>query len=144
MLKCDFEVSGNDVLPELVDVQIEDGESFRMSIEYPWKPLKCNSCREISHSFKNCPHTFRKWVLKKSEVTNGNTAKETNDEGVSGQASLFVGSDRSSSYGTITDKTEIVTNPGILAEPKVESSKTVPNEEAISEDHLEVSVYFSR
>lgn len=45
--KVCVEVTGGDTLPEVVEVQVEEGYSFKVTIEYPWKPLKCPGCKEF-------------------------------------------------------------------------------------------------
>lgn len=56
------EVNSTDDLPEAVEV--EKGDSFTVSIEYPGKPLKCSSCNDICHLSKFCNQIVRKWVPK--------------------------------------------------------------------------------
>lgn len=41
------------------------GSPFSVSIEYPWKPQRCASCKMLEHHAKICPKFFRTQIPKK-------------------------------------------------------------------------------
>lgn len=49
-------------LPSSAEIERENGEIVRFSIDYPWTPLICPSCKELGHLETMCPNA--KWSPK--------------------------------------------------------------------------------
>nr|POE87690.1 mdis1-interacting receptor like kinase 2 [Quercus suber] len=63
--------------PREIEVDMGDGSSFLVGIEYPWIPMKCPKCNFFGYSAANCGNTEmvdpkmitkRRWVPKAKEV----------------------------------------------------------------------------
>lgn len=50
---------------------MEEGDSFTVTIEYPWKPPKCSKCGALGHYNKFCQKTQKKWIPKIAELRKG-------------------------------------------------------------------------
>lgn len=52
--KVCVEIHATDKIPELVEVEVEQGESFIVYVCYNWKPVKCQNCGLFGHADRNC------------------------------------------------------------------------------------------
>lgn len=43
--------------PREIEVDMGDGNSFLVGIEYPWIPMKCAKCNFFGHTAANCGNT---------------------------------------------------------------------------------------
>ncbi|GAV63882.1 DUF4283 domain-containing protein/zf-CCHC_4 domain-containing protein, partial [Cephalotus follicularis] len=41
--------------PKSILLELDDGTTTNIEVEYPWKPLACTLCKVFDHSNKNCP-----------------------------------------------------------------------------------------
>ncbi|GAV68958.1 zf-CCHC_4 domain-containing protein [Cephalotus follicularis] len=46
-------------------LDLDDGDTTTIGVEYPWRPHVCTMCKVFDHSHKTCPKTTRReWLLK--------------------------------------------------------------------------------
>lgn len=67
-------VLGSDDLPETVEVDVEGGGQFTVTVEYPWKPQRCSACKTLGHFMKQCPKFASTWVPKQSQTGLGGSS----------------------------------------------------------------------
>ncbi|GAV74639.1 DUF4283 domain-containing protein/zf-CCHC_4 domain-containing protein, partial [Cephalotus follicularis] len=49
-----IEMSASSSFPNSVTLELEDGNTTIIEVEYPWKPALCTLCKVFNHSKKNC------------------------------------------------------------------------------------------
>ncbi|GAV91123.1 DUF4283 domain-containing protein/zf-CCHC_4 domain-containing protein [Cephalotus follicularis] len=54
--------------PKSILLELDDGATTNIEVEYPWKPLACTLCKVFDHSNKNCPKAVRREWLPKPVV----------------------------------------------------------------------------
>ncbi|GAV80937.1 DUF4283 domain-containing protein/zf-CCHC_4 domain-containing protein [Cephalotus follicularis] len=46
-------------------LELDDGSTTTIGVEYPWRPVSCTLCRVFDHSNKSCPRAVRReWMPK--------------------------------------------------------------------------------
>ncbi|GAV84756.1 DUF4283 domain-containing protein, partial [Cephalotus follicularis] len=51
--------------PKRILLELDDGSTMDIEVEYPWKPLASTLCKVFDHSNKNCPKAVRReWLPK--------------------------------------------------------------------------------
>ncbi|GAV87788.1 DUF4283 domain-containing protein/zf-CCHC_4 domain-containing protein [Cephalotus follicularis] len=49
--------------PECITLELEDGSTTSIEVEYPWRPAACTLCKVFDHSNRSCPRvTRREWL----------------------------------------------------------------------------------
>ncbi|GAV92869.1 DUF4283 domain-containing protein/zf-CCHC_4 domain-containing protein [Cephalotus follicularis] len=49
--------------PNSIDLELENGCTTSIGVEYPWRPAACTLCRVFDHSNKTCPKAVRReWI----------------------------------------------------------------------------------
>ncbi|GAV91992.1 DUF4283 domain-containing protein/zf-CCHC_4 domain-containing protein, partial [Cephalotus follicularis] len=49
--------------PESITLELEDGSTTSIEVEYPWRPAACTLCKVFDHSNRSCPRvTRREWM----------------------------------------------------------------------------------
>ncbi|GAV91858.1 DUF4283 domain-containing protein/zf-CCHC_4 domain-containing protein, partial [Cephalotus follicularis] len=49
--------------PECITLELEDGSTTSIEVEYPWRPAACTLCKVFDHSNRSCPRvTRREWM----------------------------------------------------------------------------------
>ncbi|GAV77383.1 DUF4283 domain-containing protein/zf-CCHC_4 domain-containing protein [Cephalotus follicularis] len=43
-----------------ITLELYDGSTTTIEVEYPWKPASCTLCKVFDHSNKNCPKGVRR------------------------------------------------------------------------------------
>ncbi|GAV93032.1 DUF4283 domain-containing protein/zf-CCHC_4 domain-containing protein, partial [Cephalotus follicularis] len=54
--------------PSSIALDLDDGSSTVVNVEYPWKPQACSLCKVFDHSNKSCPKAVRREWLPKPVV----------------------------------------------------------------------------
>ncbi|GAV80301.1 zf-CCHC_4 domain-containing protein, partial [Cephalotus follicularis] len=54
--------------PSSIALDLDDGSSTFVNVEYPWKPHACSLCKVFDHSKKSCPKAVRREWLPKPMV----------------------------------------------------------------------------
>ncbi|GAV92993.1 DUF4283 domain-containing protein/zf-CCHC_4 domain-containing protein, partial [Cephalotus follicularis] len=54
--------------PNSITLELDDGSSTVVGVEYPWKPQVCSLCRVFDHANKSCPRAVRREWLPKPVV----------------------------------------------------------------------------
>ncbi|GAV83741.1 DUF4283 domain-containing protein/zf-CCHC_4 domain-containing protein, partial [Cephalotus follicularis] len=63
-----IEMSASSSFPNSITLELEDGNTTNIEVEYPWKPASCTLCKVFYHSNKNCPRAVRREWMPKPEV----------------------------------------------------------------------------
>ncbi|GAV92471.1 DUF4283 domain-containing protein/zf-CCHC_4 domain-containing protein, partial [Cephalotus follicularis] len=50
-----IEMNATSPFPESVTLELEDGSTTSIGVEYPWRPAACTLCKVFDHSNRNCP-----------------------------------------------------------------------------------------
>ncbi|GAV83002.1 DUF4283 domain-containing protein/zf-CCHC_4 domain-containing protein, partial [Cephalotus follicularis] len=51
--------------PSIILLDLDDGVTTTIGVEYPWRPQACTMCKVFDHSNKTCPKaTRREWLPK--------------------------------------------------------------------------------
>ncbi|GAV92777.1 DUF4283 domain-containing protein/zf-CCHC_4 domain-containing protein [Cephalotus follicularis] len=60
-----IEMEATSPFPNSIVLELENGCTLNIGVEYPWKPLACNLCKVFDHSNKSCPRAVRReWMPK--------------------------------------------------------------------------------
>ncbi|GAV92908.1 DUF4283 domain-containing protein/zf-CCHC_4 domain-containing protein [Cephalotus follicularis] len=62
------DMSATSSFPNSISLDLEDGTSTAVGVEYPWKPQACSLCRVFDHANKSCPRAARREWLPKPVV----------------------------------------------------------------------------
>ncbi|GAV92612.1 DUF4283 domain-containing protein/zf-CCHC_4 domain-containing protein [Cephalotus follicularis] len=54
--------------PTAINLDLDDGSSTVVEVEYPWKPQACSLCKVFDHANKSCPKAVRREWLPKPVV----------------------------------------------------------------------------
>ncbi|GAV92488.1 DUF4283 domain-containing protein/zf-CCHC_4 domain-containing protein [Cephalotus follicularis] len=54
--------------PNVINLDLDDGTSTVVDVEYPWKPQACSLCKVFDHANKACPKAARREWLPKPVV----------------------------------------------------------------------------
>ncbi|GAV73104.1 DUF4283 domain-containing protein/zf-CCHC_4 domain-containing protein [Cephalotus follicularis] len=54
--------------PNAINLDLDDGSSTVVDVEYPWKPQACSLCKVFDHANKSCPKAVRREELPKPVV----------------------------------------------------------------------------
>ncbi|GAV76256.1 DUF4283 domain-containing protein/zf-CCHC_4 domain-containing protein [Cephalotus follicularis] len=58
-----IDMSATSSFPESVILELEDGSTTSIEVEYPWRPAACALCKVFDHSNRSCPKvTRREWM----------------------------------------------------------------------------------
>ncbi|GAV88102.1 DUF4283 domain-containing protein/zf-CCHC_4 domain-containing protein [Cephalotus follicularis] len=58
-----IDMSATSSFPESVTLELEDGSTTSIEVEYPWRPAACALCKVFDHSNRSCPKvTRREWM----------------------------------------------------------------------------------
>ncbi|GAV92355.1 Exo_endo_phos domain-containing protein/DUF4283 domain-containing protein/zf-CCHC_4 domain-containing protein [Cephalotus follicularis] len=58
-----IEMNASSTFPESITLELEDGSTTSIGVEYPWRPPACTLCTVFDHSNRTCPRaTRREWV----------------------------------------------------------------------------------
>ncbi|GAV93037.1 DUF4283 domain-containing protein/zf-CCHC_4 domain-containing protein [Cephalotus follicularis] len=58
-----IEMNATSTFPESITLELEDGSTTTIGVEYPWRPPACTLCKVFDHSNRTCPKaTRREWV----------------------------------------------------------------------------------
>lgn len=81
--RLQIDIKLNSSFPEFIDFVDERGVLVRQSVNYEWRPLKCDTCKMYGHATLDCRNKLgAKWVWrpKVPQVTE-ETAKNATDDG---------------------------------------------------------------
>ncbi|GAV93098.1 DUF4283 domain-containing protein/zf-CCHC_4 domain-containing protein, partial [Cephalotus follicularis] len=57
------EMPASSSFPDSITLELEDGSTIQVGVEYPWKPPACTLCKVFDHSNRTCPKaTRREWL----------------------------------------------------------------------------------
>ncbi|GAV92922.1 DUF4283 domain-containing protein/zf-CCHC_4 domain-containing protein [Cephalotus follicularis] len=62
------DMSASSSFPSSILLDLEDGISTVVGVEYPWKPQACSLCKVFDHANKSCPKAARREWLPKAVV----------------------------------------------------------------------------
>ncbi|GAV92824.1 DUF4283 domain-containing protein/zf-CCHC_4 domain-containing protein, partial [Cephalotus follicularis] len=58
-----IEMSASSSFPDSITLELEDGSTTLIRVEYPWRPAACTLCKVFDHSNKSCPRAVRReWM----------------------------------------------------------------------------------
>ncbi|GAV92418.1 DUF4283 domain-containing protein/zf-CCHC_4 domain-containing protein [Cephalotus follicularis] len=58
-----IEISASSSFPDSITLELENGGTTLIGVEYPWRPAACTLCKVFDHSNKSCPRaTRREWM----------------------------------------------------------------------------------
>ncbi|GAV92790.1 DUF4283 domain-containing protein, partial [Cephalotus follicularis] len=58
-----IEMEATSVFPNSIELELENGCTLSIGVEYLWKPAVCNLCKVFDHSNKSCPKAVRReWI----------------------------------------------------------------------------------
>ncbi|GAV62243.1 DUF4283 domain-containing protein/zf-CCHC_4 domain-containing protein [Cephalotus follicularis] len=58
-----IDMSASSSFPESVTLELEDGSTTSIEVEYPWRPAACALCKVFDHSNRSCPKVSRReWM----------------------------------------------------------------------------------
>ncbi|GAV87341.1 DUF4283 domain-containing protein/zf-CCHC_4 domain-containing protein [Cephalotus follicularis] len=59
------DMAANSTFPDNTILELEDGNTTTIGVEYPWRPTSCTLCKVFNHSNKTCPREVqREWLPK--------------------------------------------------------------------------------
>ncbi|GAV90886.1 zf-CCHC_4 domain-containing protein [Cephalotus follicularis] len=64
-----IEMSASSPFPNSITLELEDGNTTNIEVEYLWKPASCTLCKFFDHSNKNCSRAVRREWMPKPEVS---------------------------------------------------------------------------
>ncbi|GAV92806.1 DUF4283 domain-containing protein/zf-CCHC_4 domain-containing protein [Cephalotus follicularis] len=57
------DMDATSTFPESITLEMEDGRTTIIGVEYPWQPATCTLCKVFDHSNRSCPRaTRREWM----------------------------------------------------------------------------------
>ncbi|GAV61101.1 zf-CCHC_4 domain-containing protein [Cephalotus follicularis] len=62
----DMEASSS--FPDSIVLELDDGSTTTIGVEYPWRPDSCTLCKVFDHSNRTCPRAVRREWLPKPVV----------------------------------------------------------------------------
>ncbi|GAV77098.1 DUF4283 domain-containing protein/zf-CCHC_4 domain-containing protein, partial [Cephalotus follicularis] len=71
-----IDMAASSSFPDSIILELEDGSTTTIGVEYPWRPVACTLCRVFDHSNKNFPRAVQREWMPKPEVA---TQKKPND-----------------------------------------------------------------
>ncbi|GAV66435.1 DUF4283 domain-containing protein, partial [Cephalotus follicularis] len=63
-----IEMAASSSFPDNITLELEDGSTTGIGVEYPWRPPSCLLCKVFDHANKNCPKVVRREWMPKPEV----------------------------------------------------------------------------
>ncbi|GAV81764.1 DUF4283 domain-containing protein/zf-CCHC_4 domain-containing protein [Cephalotus follicularis] len=58
-----IDIPATSSFPDTITLELEDGSTTYVGVEYPWKPPACTLCKVFDHSNRTCPRaTRREWI----------------------------------------------------------------------------------
>lgn len=78
-------------LPEVVEVEREDGSVANVYVEYPWLPPTCSHCHQIGHIIRYCPKATREWIPKAAKAPPDQTSVFGNPNTNTGAPTIEMG-----------------------------------------------------
>ncbi|GAV92420.1 DUF4283 domain-containing protein/zf-CCHC_4 domain-containing protein [Cephalotus follicularis] len=58
-----FDMNDASSFPGSITLELEDGSTTSIEVEYPWRPAACTLCKVFDHSNRSCPRvTRREWM----------------------------------------------------------------------------------
>ncbi|GAV67836.1 DUF4283 domain-containing protein, partial [Cephalotus follicularis] len=54
--------------PDNIILELDDGTTTTIGVEYPWRPASCTLCKVFDHSNKTCPRAARREWMPKPQV----------------------------------------------------------------------------
>ncbi|GAV92435.1 DUF4283 domain-containing protein/zf-CCHC_4 domain-containing protein [Cephalotus follicularis] len=58
-----IDMSATSPFPESIILELEDGSTTSIGVEYSWRPAACTLCKVFDHSNRNCPRASRReWI----------------------------------------------------------------------------------
>ncbi|GAV92421.1 Exo_endo_phos domain-containing protein/DUF4283 domain-containing protein, partial [Cephalotus follicularis] len=120
--------------PPYITLDLGDGNTMEIGVEYPWRPASCSLCQVFEHSNRNCPRaTNRVWMPKLDVLA---LRKPEDAEGQSLWADLIHCANRFRNVPWLVLGDFNVTRKGILKTPKVAAAPvttaSTPNETPLS------------
>ncbi|GAV92795.1 DUF4283 domain-containing protein/zf-CCHC_4 domain-containing protein, partial [Cephalotus follicularis] len=74
-----IEMSASSSFPDSITLELEDGITTSIGVEYPWRPAACTLCKVFEHSNKTCPRAVRREWLPRPVIMA--QRKQTDAEG---------------------------------------------------------------
>ncbi|GAV74061.1 DUF4283 domain-containing protein/zf-CCHC_4 domain-containing protein, partial [Cephalotus follicularis] len=62
------DMAATSTFPYNIILELEDGNTTTIEVEYPWRPTSCTLCKVFDHSNKTCPRAVRREWLPKPVV----------------------------------------------------------------------------
>ncbi|GAV58143.1 DUF4283 domain-containing protein/zf-CCHC_4 domain-containing protein, partial [Cephalotus follicularis] len=60
-----IDMEATSTFPDNIVLELEDGNTTNIGVEYPWRPASCTLCKVFDHSNKTCPKAARReWMPK--------------------------------------------------------------------------------
>ncbi|GAV92979.1 DUF4283 domain-containing protein/zf-CCHC_4 domain-containing protein [Cephalotus follicularis] len=57
------DMAATSTFPDSITLEMEDGSTTSIGVEYPWRPAACALCQVFDHSNRSCPRaTRREWI----------------------------------------------------------------------------------
>ncbi|GAV79608.1 DUF4283 domain-containing protein/zf-CCHC_4 domain-containing protein, partial [Cephalotus follicularis] len=64
-----IDMAASSSFPDSIILELEDGSTTTIGVEYPWRPASCTLCKVFDHSNKTCPRAVQREWMPKPEVT---------------------------------------------------------------------------
>ncbi|GAV91219.1 DUF4283 domain-containing protein/zf-CCHC_4 domain-containing protein, partial [Cephalotus follicularis] len=60
-----IDIPATSSFPESITLELDDGRTTSVGVEYPWRPSACTLCKVFDHSNRTCPRaTRREWISR--------------------------------------------------------------------------------
>ncbi|GAV85207.1 DUF4283 domain-containing protein/zf-CCHC_4 domain-containing protein, partial [Cephalotus follicularis] len=60
-----IDMEATSAFPDNIVLELDDGTTTTIGVEYPWRPASCTLCKVFDHSNKTCPKAARReWMPK--------------------------------------------------------------------------------
>ncbi|GAV85485.1 DUF4283 domain-containing protein/zf-CCHC_4 domain-containing protein, partial [Cephalotus follicularis] len=63
-----IDMAATSSFPNSLILELDDGTTTSIDVEYPWRPASCTLCKVFDHSNKTCPRAVRREWMSKTEV----------------------------------------------------------------------------
>ncbi|GAV92398.1 LOW QUALITY PROTEIN: Exo_endo_phos domain-containing protein/DUF4283 domain-containing protein, partial [Cephalotus follicularis] len=58
-----IEMAASSLFPDNITLELEDGSTISIGVEYPWRPTACSLCKVFDHSNRTCHRAVRReWI----------------------------------------------------------------------------------
>ncbi|GAV74575.1 zf-CCHC_4 domain-containing protein [Cephalotus follicularis] len=73
-----IDMAATSSFPNSLILELDNGTTISIEVEYPWKPAACTLCKVFDHANKTCPRVVRREWMLKTEVVSQRKPEDAN------------------------------------------------------------------